>query len=64
MEYEVLGIVAIITGLFSVQIKVTYDKLKEKMDLELKHADEIHKKVFNEIEKVKNQIIEVKEKIA
>ena len=59
VEYETLGLVAIIVGLVSYQIKLVDSRLKE----EIKGAKDIHKNLCNRITNLEKKIQKIGDKL-
>lgn len=56
VEFETLGIVSIIVGLISYQIKLSNKHLQEKIEQETEKADQAHRVLNASIQKINDKI--------
>ena len=55
MEYETIGVVVVVVGLVSYQIKLVSNRLKEEID----NAKETHKGFYDRLNKIENKLSEI-----
>ena len=56
VEYETVGIIAIIVSLLSYQIKISVKHLHEKIENETEKADQAHRVLNASIQKINDKI--------